>query len=153
MNVNWLKKWVKDFTKHHPKIIKKPIRWYVHKPIIWYKDIALIVGIVLILISIFLGFYGKVLFVVTIHQSPVEWLPGVIVWLFSWLVLFIGISLVGWETFKIINYKIKHRVKKAYSDAKKLQKKSQYHAKRLHNRGLEKIAEMTKEEEESINIK
>ena len=152
MNVNWLRKSVKKFTKYHPKI-KNPIKWYINKPIIWYRDIALIVGIVLILISIFLGFYGKVLFISTIYRSPVEWLPGVVIWLFSWLVLFIGISLVGWETFRIIRYKITHRVKKAYSDAKKLQKKSEYRAKRLHNKVLEKIGEMTKEEEDSINIK
>ena len=152
MNINWLRKSVKNFTKYHPKI-KNPIKWYIDKPIIWYKDIALIVGIVLMLISIFLGFYGKVLFISTIYQSPVEWLPGIVIWLFSWLVLFIGISLVGWETFRIIRYKITHRVKKAYSDAKKLQKKSEYRAKRLHNKVLEKIAEMTKEEEDSINIK
>ena len=152
MNVNWLKKSVKSFTKYHPKI-KNPIKWYINKPIIWYKDIALIVGVAFIILSLVMGFYGKVLFVATIYKSPVDWLPGVIVWLFSWLVLFIGISLVGWETFRIINYKIRHRMKKAYSGAKKLQKKSEYHAKRFHNRGLEKIAEMTKEEEESINIK
>ena len=152
MNINWLRKSVKKFTKYHPKI-KKPIMWYVDRPITWYKDIALVVGIILMMTSIFLGFYGKFLFISTIQQSPVDWLPGLSVWLFSWLVLFIGISLVGWETFRIIRYKIKHRVKKTYRQAKKLQKKSEYHAKRLHNKSLEKIAEMTKEEEDSINIK
>ena len=152
MNVNWLKKSVKKFTKYHPKI-KNPIKWYINKPIVWYKDIALIVGVILILISIFLGLYGKVLLISTVYQSPVDWLPCVIVWLFSWLVLFIGISLVGWETFRIINYKINHRVRKAFRGAKKLQKKSEYHAKKLHNEVLEKIGEMTKKEEEGINIK
>ena len=52
-----------------------------------------------------------------------------------------------------INYKINHRVRKAFRGAKKLQKKSEYHAKKLHNEVLEKIGEMTKKEEEGINIK
>lgn len=144
MNMKWMKKLVNKFTRLHPKI---------DAPIIWYKDIALIVGIVLILISATMGFYGKFLFISTIYQSPIDWLPGLSLWLFSWIVLFIGISLVGWETFRIIKYKIKHKMKKTYRQAKRIHRRNYYRAKRLHNKSLEKIAELSNKEVESINIK
>ena len=143
MNMRWLKKLVNKFTINHPK---------TEKPIVWYKDMALMIGVALIALSFVLGSYGKFIIITKIFK-PVEVITGGAVWLLSWIVLFIGISLTGWETFRIIKYRIKHKVKKTYRQAKRLHRRSGEYAKDFHNKNLEKIAKLSKKEYDSINIK
>ena len=93
----------------------------------WWKDRKLLAGTVLIILSTILGFYGKAVFIAKFFE-PVGLLTGLSIWAFSFVLLFLGVFLVGWETVKIIQYRIHHHVKKTvkgtYDYTKALPKKS-----------------------------
>lgn len=101
--------------------------------IIWWKDWKFLLGIAMIIMNFIAGFYGKSLIGIFIVKSlakihePVYLITGVSFWVFSWLLLLIGIFLVGWETVKVIQYKIHHHVKRTvkgtYEFTKELPKK------------------------------
>ena len=54
---------------------------------------------------------GKELSIIKFY-NPVYLITGLSIWAFSWIVLFLGVFLVGWETVKMIKYKIKDNAKK-----------------------------------------
>src|SRR3989344_6332557 len=80
-------------------------------PIKWWKDRKLLAGIVLVVLSVILGFFGKGLFIIKFYE-PVYLYTGLSIWAFSFILLFWGVFLVGWETVKMIQYRIHHHVKK-----------------------------------------
>ena len=145
------------------KLFRKIERKRPKEPIIWWKDVKLLFGIFLMIASIAFGFYGKGLlgiFFVNLLKNlyrPFYLLTGLSVYAASWILLFIGISMVGWETVRIMQSKIKHKVKrtvkKTYKHAKRLHKKSYDYTKKIHNDSIDKIAKMSKKEHDSINIK
>ena len=90
--------------------------------IVWYKDLRFLAGITLIILSIIIGEFGKVLSIIKFYE-PVYLITGLSLWAFSWLVLLLGIFLVGIETFRMIKYRITHHVKKTYHYTKKLPRK------------------------------
>ena len=124
----------------------------VQKSIIWWKDWRLLLGIAMIILNFIAGFYGKSLIGIFIVKSlakihePIYLITGISFWVFSWLLLFIGVFLVGWETIKMIQQRIKHHVKhtikQTYHHARKLPKKSYRHIKKLHKKGIEKIRQI-----------
>ena len=95
------------------------------QPVIWWKDKKLLTGVIVVVLSAIIGLYGKALFIVKFYE-PVQLITGLSIWAFSWVLLFIGVFLVGWETIKMIQYKIhhhvKHTVKRTYHHAKELPK-------------------------------
>lgn len=118
------------------------------KPIAWWNDKRLLSGVILVFLSVVLGFYGKVVFIAKFYE-PVGLLTGLSIWAFSWILLFLGVFLVGWETVKMIQYRIHHQVKrtvketyhytkglpkKGYDYTKELHKKSYQYTKKLHKR-------------------
>jgi len=118
----------------------------------WWKDKKLLTGIILVISSIAVGFYGKVLFIAKFYE-PIGLITGLSLWAFSWVVLFLGIFLVGWETVRMIQRRIHHHVKttveETYRQAKKLPrkgydytKKGYHYTKKLHKRGMDKIREL-----------
>jgi len=117
------------------------------KPIIWWKDKKLLAGVILVVLSFILGFYGKVLFIINFYE-PIYLITGLSIYAFSFILLFIGIFLVGWETVRMIQYRIHYHVKKSvkqtYHHAKQLPKKSYQYTKELHKKGIDKIKSMTK---------
>ena len=80
-------------------------------PAVWWKDKKLLAGVILVVLSIILGTYGKVLFISKFYE-PVYLITGLSIWVFSWILLLFGIFLVGWETVKLIQQRIHHHVKK-----------------------------------------
>ena len=80
-------------------------------PIIWWKDKKLLTGIILVILSFILGFYGKVLLIVKFYE-PIYLITGLSIYAFSFVLLFMGAFLVGWETIKVIQYRIHHHVKR-----------------------------------------
>ena len=90
---------------------------------IWWQDKKIIAGFVLVISSFLIGFYGKGLFVIKFFE-PIYALTGLSIWIFSWILLFLGVFLVGWETIKIIQNQIhshiKKTVRKTYDYTKKL---------------------------------
>lgn len=113
---------------------------YKEKQIILWRDIKFIVGVILIILSIILGFYGKGLlglYVIKLFK-PVYLLTGLSIYALSWILLFLGIFLVGWETVKMIRYQIHHHVretvKKTYHHAKQLPRKGYHYTKKLHRK-------------------
>src|SRR3990167_3517696 len=117
-------------------------KYLVDKPMQWYKDNKLIIGIVLVILSFILGFWGKVIIIVRFYE-PVQLITGLSIYAFSFVLLFIGIFLLGWETVKIIQYRIHHHVrktvKKTYHHAKGLPKKGYNYTKRLKNKLTEEM--------------
>ena len=111
----------------------------------WWKDKKLLAGIILVISSIILGFYGKVLFISKFYE-PVYLITGLSIWAFSFILLFAGVFLVGWETVKLIQYRIHHHVrttvKRTYHHARKLPGRGYDYTKRLHKKGMDKIREM-----------
>ena len=134
------------------------------KPIIWWKDLKLLTGIILVISSFILGFYGKLLFILKFYE-PIYVITGLSIFAFSWVVLFLGVFLVGWETVKMIQVYIQQRIektakdtyritkefpKKSYHYTKELPKKSYRYTKELHKRGINKIATTSKNIVEKI---
>lgn len=128
------------------------------KAIIWWKDIKFLIGIALVLLSIILGFFGKGLSIVKFYE-PLYLITGLSIWAFSWALLFLGAFLVGWETAKMIQYRIQQQVKKTakitysytkelpkkgYNYTKDLPKKGFNYSKELHKKGVDKILKTSK---------
>ena len=118
-----------------------------NKEIEWWKDRRLMAGFILVLLSIILGFYGKVLFISKFYE-PVQLITGLSLWAFSWLLLLLGIFLVGWETVKMMHRQIrnhvKRTVKKTYHHAKKLPKKGFHYTRKLHRKSMDRINKTSK---------
>ena len=106
------------------------------KLIIWWKDKKLVAGFILVLLSISLGFYGKGLVIVKFYK-PVYLITGLSLWAFSWILLFLGIFLVGWETVKIIQMRIQNQIKKSAKD-------TYHYTKKLHKNGIDKISKTSR---------
>jgi len=112
------------------------------KPMVWWKDKKLLAGVVLVFLSIVLSFYSKGLIIIKFYE-PIYLLTGLSIWIFSWILLLLGIFLVGWETVKMIQQRIhqgmKHTIKRTYHHAKqihKLPKKGIEYTKQLHKKLL-----------------
>ena len=84
-------------------------------PTIWWKDKKLLTGVILVVLSIIFGTYGKVIFIAKFYE-PIGLITGSSLWAFSWVLLFLGVFLVGWETIKMIQQRIHHHVKKTVKD-------------------------------------
>ena len=101
----------------------------------WWRDKKLVVGVILVLLIIIVGFYGKGLFIVKFYE-PVYLITGLSLWAFSWILLFLGVFLVGSKTVRMIQYKIHHHIKKTargtYEYTKELPNKGYAYAKKLH---------------------
>ena len=119
----------------------------VEHPIQWYKDNKLMIGIIIVVISFILGFWGKVLIVTKLYK-PVELITGIKVYAFSWILLFAGAFIIGWRAVNRINYLIQLHLKKTakstYHHAKKLPKKGYNYTKKLHKKGLDKLTATSK---------
>ena len=119
------------------------------KPIIWWTDKKLLAGIFIIIASFIMGLYGKSLLGVFVVKSlvklyePIYLITGISVWVFSWLLLFLGVFLVGWETVKLIqsriHYHVKETAKKTYHHARTLPIKGYHYTKELHKKSIAKI--------------
>ncbi|MBI4143488.1 phosphoribosylglycinamide formyltransferase [Candidatus Woesearchaeota archaeon] len=111
----------------------------------WWNDKNLLAGIILVISSVIIGFYGKFLFIVKFYE-PIYLITGLSLYAFSFILLFLGIFLVGWETVKLIQYRIHHHVKatvkKTYHHARKLPGRGYDYTKKLHKKGMDKIREL-----------
>ena len=105
--------------------------------IVWYKDKKLLAGVILVILSFIVGFYGKVLLIAKFYE-PIYLITGLSVWAFSFILLFAGVFLVGWETVRMIQYRIHHHVRKTvkqtYHHARQLPKKGYDYTKKLHKK-------------------
>lgn len=120
----------------------------------WWKDMKLLAGVTLVVASLAIGLYGKSLLGVFIVNwinklySPFYLLTGLSLYGLSWVLLFLGIFLVGWETIKMINNKIHHEVRKkvreTYHVTRDLSKKGYHRTKALHKKGMERISKTSK---------
>ena len=97
------------------------------KDIVWYKDARFLTGVIVVILSVILGSYGKVLFIFKFYE-PIYLITGLSIYAFSFILLFFGVFLVGWETVKMIQQRIhhhvRHTVKRTYHHARTLPKKS-----------------------------
>ena len=105
--------------------------------IIWWKDKKLLAGVILVVTSFILGLYGKVLFISKFYE-PIYLITGLSLWAFSWILLFFGVFLVGWETVRLIQQRIHHHVRKTvretYHYTKGLPRKGYNYTKKLHKK-------------------
>ena len=103
----------------------------------WYHDRKLIIAFVIIAVSFVLGIYSKAI-IITKFYKPIYLITGLSVWAFSWVLLFLGIFLVGWETVKMMQQRIHHHVRKTvketYHYTRGLPKKGYKYTKKLHKK-------------------
>lgn len=122
-------------------------------PAVWWKDWKILAGVILVLSSIIIGFYGKLLLISKFYE-PIGLITGLSLWAFSWVLLLFGIFLVGWETVRLIQRRIHHHVKKTvrgtYDYTKKLPKRGYHYTKKLHKQGMDRIAKTSKTIAEKI---
>lgn len=115
--------------------------------IVWWKDKKLLTGVILVILSVIMGFYGKILFIFKFYE-PIYLITGLSIYAFSFILLFLGVFLVGWETVKMIQQRIhhhvRHTVKRTYHHARTLPKKSYNYTRRLHRSGIDKWAKTSK---------
>jgi len=106
----------------------------------WYKDRKLLAGIILVILSFVLGLYGKGLLglffagLFSKLYKPFYLLTGLSVYALSWILLFLGVFLVGWETVRMIRDRIHHHVKKTYKYTKELPRRGYHYTKNLKKR-------------------
>ena len=108
----------------------------------WWKDWKLMFGIALILFNIALGFYGKAL-IIAKYYEPIYVLTGISLWVLSWLLMIVGVFLVGRETFRMlkkwIHDEIRNAAIKSYDMTKGQAQKGIDYTKALHKKGMEKF--------------
>src|SRR3989338_1970252 len=83
----------------------------ITQKIIWWKYLKLLAGVILVILSIILGFYSKIYVVAKIYE-PISVVTGLSVYALSWILLFFGAFLIGWETVHLIQRRIRHHVGK-----------------------------------------
>ena len=123
------------------------------KTIEWYQDKKLIIAFVLIIVSLILGVYSKIL-VITKFYEPFYVITGLSLYTFSWIFLFLGVFIVGWRTVKAmqnrIHRKIRKSVKRTYHHARKFPKRATSYTRKLHKKGMDKITTTSKRISERI---
>ena len=123
------------------------------KKLVWWKDLKLLFGFILVLLSIILGFFGKGLIVINIAE-PFHLIRALSIYAFSWILLFIGIFLVGMETVKMIRQRINHHVKRTvigtYEYTSKLPKRGITYTKQLHEKSLGRLMRKPKSEKKIV---
>jgi len=119
----------------------------ITQKIIWWKDIKLLTGVILVVLSLVIGFYSKIYVVAKIYE-PISVITGLSVYALSWILLFFGAFLLGWETVKMIQHRIqsevRETVKKTYHHARDLPKKGYHYTRELHKKGMEKLKKSIK---------
>lgn len=119
----------------------------ITRKIVWWKDAKLLTGVILVVLSIIIGFYSKVYVVAKIYE-PIAVVTGLSVYALSWILLFFGAFLTGWETVHLIQSRIHHHVRKTmkgtYEYTKKLPKRGYHYTKEIHKKGMEKIRKSIK---------
>lgn len=117
------------------------------KIIIWFESKKLVIGSILVVLSFILGFYGKGLLILKFYE-PFYLITGLSIWAFSWILLFLGAFLIGWETANKIQTNIRNQLKKAahetYHYTKELPKRGYRYTKELHKKGSEKLTKASK---------
>ncbi len=113
----------------------------------WLGDKKLLTGFILVILSIALGIYGKVLLIIKFYQ-PFYVITGLSIYAVSWVILFVGAFLVGWETVELIRNRIEREVRitaqKTYNYTKRLPRKGYDYTKGLHKKGIDKISRTSK---------
>ena len=124
--------------------------------IIWWNDKKLLIGFILVAASGILGIYSKALFIVKFYE-PFNFITGLSLYAFSWLLLLFGIFLVGWQTVKTMQAQIQNQVKRTarqtYGYTKKLPKRGYRYTKELHRKGINTIAKTSKAIAKKISMK
>ena len=107
------------------------------KNIVWWKEAKLMIGVTLVVLSFIMGFYSKI-YIIAKLSEPISLITGLSAYAISWLMLFFGAFLVGWETVKIVQRRIHHEVKKTvkttYHYTKQIPIKSIEYTRKLRNR-------------------
>ncbi|MEK6891550.1 MAG: hypothetical protein AABX25_00020 [Nanoarchaeota archaeon] len=113
----------------------------------WYQDKKLIIAFILIIISFILGFYSKAI-IITEFYKPISLITGLSLYTFSWILLFIGVFMVGWRAVKAMHVRIHHHVRKTvkntYHHARKFPKRATDYTKNIHKKGFNKIVTSSK---------
>ncbi len=113
----------------------------------WYQDKKLIIAFILIIISFILGFYSKAI-IITKFYEPISLITGLSLYTFSWILLFIGVFMVGWRAVKAMHIKIHHHVRKTVKDtyhhARKFPKRATNYTKNIHRKSMNRITSASK---------
>ena len=113
----------------------------------WYQDKKLIIAFILIIISFVLGFYSNAI-IITEFYKPISLITGLSLYTFSWILMFIGVFMVGWRAVKAMHARIHHHVgktvKDTYRHARKFPKRATNYTKKIHRKSMNGIASASK---------
>ena len=113
----------------------------------WWKDWKLVLGMFLIVFNLALGFYGKAL-IIAKYYEPIYVLTGISLWVLSWLLMFVGVFLVGRETVIMVKNWIRKEIRnaaiKSYDATKGQAQKGINYTKKLHKKGMDKFRKTRK---------
>src|SRR3989344_2172839 len=113
----------------------------------WYQDRKLLIAFILIIISFILGFYSKAI-IITKFYEPISLITGLSLYTFSWILLFIGVFMVGWSAVKAMHVRIhdemKNTVKKTYHGARSMPGKAAKMTKTIHRKSMDRITSASK---------
>ena len=113
----------------------------------WYQDKKLIIAFILIIISFVLGFYSKAIIIAKFYE-PISLITGLSLYTFSWILMFIGVFMVGWSAVKAMHARIHHHVRKTVKDtyhhARKFPKRATDYTKNIHRKSMNRIASASK---------
>ena len=113
----------------------------------WYQDKKIVIALVIIIASFVIGKYGAVLAIAKYYE-PTSLITGLSIYSFRWLLLFLGVFMVGWRTVKAMQSQIHHKVRKTvkntYHHARKFPMRATDYTKKMHKRGISKITATSK---------
>ncbi len=91
--------------------------------------------VLIVIFSLVLGAYAKVMMILHFNDTFKFWL-NIILYIISWLMLFVAAFFVGKEAVKFANQYIKKKMQETYDTTVDLHKKGHHHMKNLTKKGI-----------------
>lgn len=82
----------------------------------------LVIGIAIVIVSLMLGIYTKIMLVV-VHNNPFQFWLNISLYIFSWVILFVAGFFVGKETIELADESVRQKLQESYDAALELQKR------------------------------
>lgn len=112
---------------------------YILMNIIMNIKFKFAIAVLIVIFSLVLGAYTKVMMILHFHDTFKFWL-NLILYVTSWLMLFVAAFFVGKEAVKLADQYIKKKMQETYDTTVDLHKKGHIHMKNLTKKGINMTA-------------
>ena len=97
----------------------------------WLSNRKVVIGVSLIVVSFVLGLFGKILPLVKLGD-PVYVYAGIITWIVSWAILFLGALFIGRGAMNLLQQRVKFHAKRSMKEAYN-------YTRDLHRKSMERL--------------